>query len=110
MISWIKKLYQIVKNYDIDKNKLLTRIAQAEKIIKDRTNIHTNIHTDVHYKSDNQIIVIGRYKNRDYIQTFNVSSEDFPTLIKQLHQMERYGHVTRIDAPPMMRAVVERDF
>ena len=105
MISWIKKLIGIVKNYDSDRETLRVRIAQAEQVIRDRTDVHA----DVHYKSENQIIVVGRYKNRDYVQTYSVCSGDFHALIQQLRDMERYGHISRIDAPPAMRAVFEHD-
>lgn len=105
MIKWFKKLLFIVKNYDVDRTFVINRIEKAERIIKDRTDIHA----DVHYKSGNQIVVIGRYKNRNYIQTFNVSGDDFSGLVDRLKDMERYGHIGRIDAPPQMNAVIENE-
>ena len=117
MFSWINKLKTIVANYDMEmftfnvrlneSNRLLNvRIQELEKVIKERTNISV----DVNFKNTNHVIVTGRYKNIDYIQTFDVKSEDFCDLIDYMKSLERYGSVKRIDALPKMRAVFEREF
>ena len=55
------------------------------------------------------MIVIGRYKNADYVQTYALDTPDLAALIDQLRIMERTAMVRRIDAPPIFRAAFERD-
>jgi hypothetical protein len=84
------------------------RIAELEKLVRDRTNIAV----DVGFKTASHVIVVGRYRNADYVQTYALNMPDMGPLIAQLRQMERYGEVRRIDAPPVFKAVFEpeRDF
>lgn len=106
MINFIKKMVYIVKNYDNDFKHLTSRVNQAEKVIRDRTDIHA----DIHYKSKNQIIAVGRYRNRDYVQVYNISTDDFNYLIKILREMEMYGRRGRIDSAHSMKAIFEHEF
>ena len=105
MIKWINELLFIVKHYRQHLAWLKNELASTNKILRDRTDIHA----DIHYKSDNQIIVIGRYRNRDYVQTYRVSGDDFRALVEQLRDMQRYGHIGRIDSPPQMTAVFDNE-
>lgn len=105
MLKWLKKLKTIVAGYDADLRNAHTRIAELETLVKDRTNIAV----DVGFKSASHVIVVGRYRNADYVQTYALDTPDIAGLIDQLRQMERHGQVKRIDAPPMFRAVFERD-
>lgn len=104
MIVWIKKLLAIVKNYEEDMGRLNNRINYSEKLIRDRTDIAA----DINIKDHNHIIVVGRYKNRDYVQTFTVRGDELNHLVETLKQMERHGVVRQIDAPPQFKAVFDR--
>ena len=104
MIKWLKKLKAIVSGYDDDLRNAHTRIAELEKVIRDRTDIAV----DVGFRSASYVIVIGRYKNADYVQTFELDTPDLGSLINHLREQERYGAVRRVDAPPEFRAVFER--
>lgn len=106
MFRWLKKLNQIVAAYDTDLRQAHARIAELEKMVKDRTNIAV----DVGFSGANHVIVIGRYKNADYIQTFHMDSNNLACLIDELRDRSRYGHVRRVDAPPEFRAVFHREF
>lgn len=105
MLKWLKKLKTIVGCYDADLRNAHTRIAELEKLVRDRTNIAV----DVGFKSASHVIVVGRYKDADYVQTYALDTPDLAALIDQLRQMERHGVVRRVDAPPQFRAVFERD-
>lgn len=105
MLKWLKKLKAIVAGYDADLRNAHARIAELEKLVRDRTNIAV----DVGFKSASHVIVVGRYKNADYVQTYALDTPDLAALIDQLRQMERHGAVRRVDAPPQFRAVFERD-
>ena len=121
MFNWIKGLRYIVANYRADTAKLdrditgleryiklveydakiaLQRAKDAERIIKERTDLSA----DLHYTGQDTVIVIGRYRNNDYIQTFNLGKDDFMHTIDQLKVMTRHATVRTVDTPPMMRA------
>jgi len=105
MTKWIKQLRKIVANYDDDRARLLRKILAAEKVIRDRTNIHA----DICLESPNQIIVIGRYKNRDYIQTYAITEGDLHYCIEMLQRMQMNGTIRRIDAMGDISAVVKQN-
>lgn len=105
MLKWLKKLRTMVSNYDSDLRKAHTRIAELETLVRDRTNIAV----DVGFKTASHVIVVGRYKDADYVQTYCLDTYDLAVLIDQLRQMERHGAVRRVDAPPQFRAVFGRD-
>lgn len=114
MMAWLKRLNYIVNNYDTDKIDMLDRLRACDLRIKDGVNIikeRTSIHADVNFNSrdDSQIIMIGRYRNNDYIQTFSVNRGDFEGLLEQLRQMEKYGVVRHVDTVPMMKAHIMND-
>ena len=83
-----------------------TSIDNTEAIIRDRTDLHA----DIHYKSSSCIIAVGRFRNRDYVQVYNLLDKDFEGLVKHFRSLEKYGHMARIDAPPTMKVVFEHEF
>lgn len=105
MIKWINKLKTIVAGYDADLRNAHARIAELEKLVRDRTSIAV----DVGFKSANHVVVVGRYRNADYVQTYVLDTQDLSGLIEQLRHMEKHGVVRRVDGPPVFRAVFERD-
>ena len=106
MLKFLKKLVFIVNNYDSNLKHAHARIASLEKVLAERTTIGV----DVSFHNDNHIIVVGRYRNRDYVQTFSVRTEDMRGFIEHLKEMERYGSVKYVDAPPSFKAVIEHNF
>jgi hypothetical protein len=105
MIKWLKKLKAIVAGYDADLRNAHARIAELEKLVRDRTDIAV----DVGFKNESHVIVMGRYKNADYVQSYALNTPDFAALIDQLRNMKRHGTVRWTDAPPQFRAVFERE-
>jgi len=112
-INWFKRLFYIIKHYDEDKIEMLDSIRAADlkirdgvQIIKDRTNIHADIHARLNHPT--QIIAIGRYNGRDYIQVFSIHDDDFKSLIHQLRDMEQYGNLQRVDAPIEFHDVIDQ--
>lgn len=125
--SWLKELFYVVSEFrkfhdysikeymEIKKNALAiqmmadrayNRAESAESVIRERTDLHA----DLHYKSDSQIIAMGRFRGRDYVQIYNLDPDDFERMIHQFRDMEQYGHMARVDAPPPMCAVFEHEF
>lgn len=113
IIKWFKTLFYIVKHYENHKlawqnaiAALTIRAEQAEKVIRDRTDLHA----DIHHRGENWIILIGRHKGRDYIQTFSTGREDFDRFVFTMRDMCRYAQARKMDCPPQMKAVVEHEF
>lgn len=105
LIKRLKKLWAIADDYDSDIRILERRIVAAQDLIADRTNVHVDIAPSKN--GPHQVIVIGRYNGRDYIQTYSIHADSFVGLVRQLKDMEReYGNIKRVDAVPMMRAVI----
>lgn len=76
ILNWIKKLRKIVKSYDNDQQCLINRIQKAEKTI-------TDLHVDIGYKNRSSVITTGRYKNRDFVQTYEI--DDFGNMVVLLN-------------------------
>ena len=119
MIKWFKKLFHIVKHFDDiaasvdalgrDHIRVRRQVNDAVQTIKDRTTLHADVS---HYRRDshmNQIILIGRYRNRDYIQTYQVQPDDFEGLVRQCIEMQKYAYLSKIDAPYGMKEIIETE-
>lgn len=119
LLKWWKDLRRIVACYDIEKQLAIRRMAAAENatgqlrrqiasleaLIRDRTNIAV----DVGFKTASHVIVIGRYRNADYVQSYSLSTDDLGHLIEHLKAMDKTGQVRRVDAIPSFKAVYERE-
>lgn len=112
-VNWFKRLIYIVNNYDenysmamqkVRKNEL--EVADAVKIIKERTSLDADIHMKLN--APTQVVLIGRYNNRDYVQIFALRADDLRGLQRQLKNMEEYAHTSHIDAPIEYRSIVEQ--
>lgn len=71
---------------------------------------HTVEHVDVHYKRGSTVIVIGRYRNNDYVRIFDLPQEDWVHLIERLKEIEPRGELGMMDAYPMVSAVIRREW
>ena len=77
-----------------------------------KINENTTVHADIHYKGEgSQIIVVGRYRNKDYVRAFTVRQESLGGLIEVLRTEERYAKVGKFDMVGGMdfSAVYDRD-
>jgi hypothetical protein len=103
--SFIRNAIHIVQNYQADIGQISSRINLAEKLIRERTDIHTSIGI----RTGNFVIVCGKYKNNDYIQTFEVRPNDFEYLVDKLREQRRYGITRILDAPPEFSRAFRRE-
>lgn len=65
--------------------------------LHNRIGEHCEVHADVHMKSESHVVVIGRYKNRDYVRIFGVDAKSLIELIEILKIMEKGSKVGRFD-------------
>ena len=93
--------------HHVDYLALTKRIDQLDELVKERTDIAADV--SINPRDRNHVIVVGRYNNIDYVQTFSLENQGFAALIEHLQSMKRHGVVRQLDAPPVLRAVFERD-
>jgi len=77
-----------------------------------KINENTTVHADIGYKgTGSQIIVVGKYRNKDYVRSFNVKSENLDSLIQLLREEEKGANVGKFDMIGTMEfsAVYNRD-
>lgn len=105
MLSMIKRLFGLFEELDSLRKSNESLRAQIETYssklmhFQKELNRHTVIHADVHCREQSQIIVIGRYKNRDYVRVFGLEEPDLVAMIEKLTAMEKHARVGRFDMP-----------
>lgn len=119
ILAWFKNLFYIVEFYNREIAQLQLRATVLEKttevqkarieVLEAMVRENTDIAVDCGWRGMNVITVIGRYRNKDYIQTFHVHEQSIGDLIEQLKRMEQYATIRRVDAPPVIRALVDRE-
>lgn len=73
----------------------LSHYAQA---LEEKINKQTTVHADIGYRGQgSQIIVVGRYHNKDYVKAFSVREENLYSLIELLKREHRGANVGRFD-------------
>lgn len=105
MLIWFKKLRRIVSTYDENFDFVCKKADKAVRIIKQRTNVHIDM--AMGGKDPNQVVVMGSYKGRDYVQTYSLHSDSFREIIEHLKGLQEYGTVKRIDAVMGTEAVLK---
>lgn len=93
----LRRLWQLSVDYDMNRDrdhyKLHSRVNGLEDLVRE----HTVVHADVHFMGACQIIVIGQYRERDYVRLFNVDVSSFHELVEMLRRIERNAQVGRFD-------------
>lgn len=106
-------LWQIAKTYEQDKAALLSGVRRELRTVEDLVRDRTTLHADISMtgRDPSFVILVGRYRNRDYVQTFYLPSADFGGLVDQcIHMSRKLGRWGRLDAPPVFHAAFERGF
>lgn len=91
---------------------VLGQLEGLRSEVTERIGERTTIHSDVHYRHrGSQVIVIGTYRNRDYVRVFDVETPHLHSLIEHLSKEEASSRVGRFDVPHAMpfRAVYSRE-
>lgn len=115
MISWIKNLFRIVREYDGNFNRVVQFVEATRKEVDNATHYikkATKIHVDIAAtpaKLETTVILCGRYRGKDHVQVFSLRPGDMPNLIDQLKHMQRAGEVVTIDAMHGLDATIKRE-
>lgn len=118
----LKTAWYLVNNYHEDILKIKANLEnhsailhQHETVILDARNEiieRTTVNADVHVKENSaQIVVIGRYRNADYVNIFSVRNSELNHLIERLKGMEQsmLGRMRHVDAVPNFKSVIFRE-
>jgi hypothetical protein len=103
--TFIRNLFYIVDTYGTTIRHLRQQVESLEDIIKERTTLNV----DIGFKGANHVIVVGKFKGQDYIQTYDVGTEDLGQFVNILQRMAQHGTINKVDAPPQMRGGFKRD-
>lgn len=110
-IAAIKEAIEESREYRASINNRLdqfeTVILNArEEIIK-----RTTVNADVHVRDNSaNIVVMGRYRGKDYVRIFSVRNSELDYLVNTLKGMEQslLGRIRLVDAEPGFKAIVQR--
>lgn len=110
--AWLFELRRIVhlgwgrlETHRMRLDALRDDMKTLERLVRERTDIAVDVGVD----GMNTVIVVGRYKGADYVQTYRLRADDLDFLIGKLREMERHGALRRLDCPPQYRAVFEHE-
>ena len=113
-INKIKILLRIIREYDSDIDRINKKAQQAEntalkarRIIQERTDLNADM--SFHRHSYSHVILMGRYKNRDYVEIFSVTPETLNELIPMLREMQKHARLRRADGPIGMKQIIDRE-
>ena len=82
------------------------RIKFLERELRKRTTIVADIGVSGHH--ENYAVMIGTLNGRDYVETFMLP-DAFPQAVGMLRDMARSGTIRRVDAPPVVLPVIDRE-
>lgn len=81
-------------------------IANAQKVLR----AHTTVSADLNVgRGENMVVLVGRWKNNDYVEILPMPSDAFPDIVEHMRHLAKTYSVHRIDAPQHMRAAFLRD-
>jgi len=92
-INRIKQIWNLPEENEQRYRNICTLLGGLET----RVNERCEVHADIHYKEPHQIIVVGKYKGRDYVRVYGVSEPSFINLIERLNYEEKGSKVGRFD-------------
>jgi len=94
LFSHLKNIWEMPNKHEEQYRDMYNYVSGIHKELNERTTVHA----DIHYKGEGtQIIVVGRYRNKDYVRAFTVRQESLSSLIEMLRTEEKYAKVGRLD-------------
>ena len=99
IIKRLRTLWRIAEEYDNRKKKFLATMAALTLLINERTTVHA----DIHMKSPSLVIVVGKYRNHDYVRAFPVDHDSLHGLIEYIKRVEPRARVGRMDINPSIK-------
>lgn len=102
---WVAMIKGIESQHD-NLHRRMVVVEEGHHWVKQLTTIGVDI--GFHPGGDNNwAIMVGKYKGRDYVQTFTMNGEDFRNILDHLKALSAHGVVRMVDAPPGVKAVID---
>jgi len=90
----LKQVWDMPNKHEKQYRDMFNHVSEVDRKIGERTTVHA----DINYKgTGSQIIVVGRYRNKDYVRAFNVRAENLSNLIEILSREEKGANVGHFD-------------
>ena len=86
-------------------SKQIYELDELRKIIKERTEYHIDVHQYTRHNS--QIILIGKFRNNDFVKCYDIPDDMFKDLITHCRELEKYSQRGKIDAYPGLNATIK---
>lgn len=109
MLHWIKwklgilalehKNTELRNQLQLHKDFVTTKIAELKE--------YTRVDADVGFRGNNTVILTGVYRNRAYVQFYDLGDGEFARLVEHLKDMRSHALIRHIDAPPSFRGSFE---
>lgn len=99
----IKKFFARIKNIWLLPEAYAAQFRTLHAVVdrlEQRLGEHTIVHSDVHTKKPSQVIVVGRYRNSDYVRVFDLDAQTWTELVDMLRKIEPRSQVGRFDLYP----------
>ncbi|MCP4304700.1 MAG: hypothetical protein GY788_07455 [bacterium] len=109
MVKWLKDKLGITALEE--ENKRLREVVQAhgnfvsEKIAELQE--YTRVDADIGFRGNNTIILTGVYRNRAYVQFYDLEDGEFRDLVEHLKDKKDHALIRNIDAPLAFRGMFE---
>lgn len=86
---------------------LYEELYQLREILKERTEYHVDVHS--YAKRNSQVILIGKFRNNDFVKCYNIPDESFEDLRCHCYNLEKYSRLGKVDAHPEFSAAIKHD-
>lgn len=93
IIKRLRALWRIAEEYEDQMSRHRDDMSSLTRLINERTTVHA----DIHHKHPSLVIVVAKYRNRDYVRAFPVDHESLHGLIEYLKRIEPHAKVGRMD-------------
>jgi hypothetical protein len=109
VLNWIKRKLGILdlaqENAELRRQLQSHRDFVSAKVaeLKD----YTRVDADVGIRGNNTIILTGVYRNRAYVQFYDLGDGEFVRLVEHLKDMKGHALIRHIDAPPQFKGMFE---
>jgi hypothetical protein len=108
MIKWIKDLRRIVKTHDAEMAELRSLVTAIHGYVRNATEVDVDMAVSAHCPTT--VITIGRYKNSDYVDIFQIRDGDLDYIVEVLRNMRKRARINRIDEPIQFRGRIKHDY
>src|SRR5690606_22158489 len=102
-LKWWARLPGLVQKLQSEQTAVLRRVHQLEDTL--REHVTTGVDVPATARDSGLAIVVGRYRNHDYVRVFELRSGDFSGLVDQLRAVERVSGRRYYDTPPQIRGM-----